>query len=276
VGLHLPYIDTDNNVIVDDTTLLATTLTLWRFDEATGQWVQLPDAMIFPAAKVLVVSTTQLGLFGLFRAADGRMGEVGLGDGGLGRVPVGPVVSVPPGAPWVNIGLVTRPPFLVPWDTTGLAEGEYELRALCANTLARLDQLLAENSGGSGNPGGRSSGSSRGNDSASNCFIATAAFGSPLAPQVEVLRRFRDRYLLPHALGRTAVQVYNTVSPPLADAIRERPALRAAVRMGLTPVVWGVDIAVHGCIELQLGLLLGLVGSVSFTGWQVRQRRRQS
>ena len=90
------------------------------------------------------------------------------------------------------------------------------------------------------------------------CFIATAAFGSPLAPQVQVLRAFRDRYLLPTAQGSWLVQRYYDVSPSLAATIRDRAALRAIVRFGLTPVVWSVWVVMHGTGAHAL-LLLGFV-----------------
>lgn len=72
----------------------------------------------------------------------------------------------------------------------------------------------------------------------SMCFVATAAYGSPLAPHVKTLRQFRDRWLLPHPPGRLLVHAYYRVSPPLADWIAEREWARAVARVLLTPVVW--------------------------------------
>jgi hypothetical protein len=69
------------------------------------------------------------------------------------------------------------------------------------------------------------------------CFIATAAFGSVLAPEVQVLREVRDTYLLPYGLGRKAVQTYYALSPPLADVISRSDALRGIVRFILVPLV---------------------------------------
>ena len=71
----------------------------------------------------------------------------------------------------------------------------------------------------------------------SRCFIATAAYGSPMEPQVRYLRAFRDQYLLTNEPGRKFVELYYTVSPPVADFIREHASLREIVRTGLEPLV---------------------------------------
>ena len=69
------------------------------------------------------------------------------------------------------------------------------------------------------------------------CFVATAAYGSPLAAEIAVLRELRDRYLMSHALGRALVSSYYAVGPAFADAIREHEGLRSAARFVLSPVV---------------------------------------
>ena len=74
-------------------------------------------------------------------------------------------------------------------------------------------------------------------DSDSRCFIATAAYGSPLSQDVKLLRAFRDQYLLTSEPGRKVVEFYYATSPPVADFIREHEMLRGVVRTGLEPLV---------------------------------------
>jgi len=69
------------------------------------------------------------------------------------------------------------------------------------------------------------------------CFIATAAYGTPMAEEIQSLREFRDKYLLTNPLGQGLVDIYYTISPPIADFITEHPDLKPMVRAGLTPVV---------------------------------------
>ena len=64
----------------------------------------------------------------------------------------------------------------------------------------------------------------------SPCFIATAAYGTPLHEDINVLRDFRDEYLMPNPAGRAFVKTYYTLSPPVADAIRANEGLMVLVR----------------------------------------------
>ena len=69
------------------------------------------------------------------------------------------------------------------------------------------------------------------------CFVATAAFGTPLAAEVATLRAFRDRVLLPSPAGRRLVAAYDRWSPALARVIARDERLRAWARAGLWPCV---------------------------------------
>jgi hypothetical protein len=68
------------------------------------------------------------------------------------------------------------------------------------------------------------------------CFIATAAWGSALAAQVESLRRARDAVRPGNAVAAVAVDLYYRSGPPAAATLRRSETARAAVRMLLSPV----------------------------------------
>ena len=72
----------------------------------------------------------------------------------------------------------------------------------------------------------------------STCFIATAAYGTPTAEEIDILREFRDAVLLPDGLGAKLISLYYETSPPIAEFISQNEALRTAVRVGLIdPIV---------------------------------------
>lgn len=92
------------------------------------------------------------------------------------------------------------------------------------------------------------------------CFIATAAFGSILERHVEVLREFRDRFLMGHDFGRLVVGMYYKYSPALADRIEESEILRGIVRIFLIPVVGAAAIVVYGTVPLLVCMLCMVIG----------------
>ncbi len=75
-------------------------------------------------------------------------------------------------------------------------------------------------------------------DGGGPCFIATAAYGTPMAGDINTLRLFRDKALLTSAAGSLAVDTYYRLSPPIADGVAASPLLAAIVRVALVPVVW--------------------------------------
>ncbi|MDI6810373.1 MAG: cohesin domain-containing protein [archaeon] len=88
------------------------------------------------------------------------------------------------------------------------------------------------------------------NTSISKCFIATAAYGTPLHEDIDVLRDFRDEYLMTNAIGKEFVKVYYAASPPIAEVISEHEWLRTLLREGLVKpsvyIVKGWDVTVEG------------------------------
>lgn len=105
------------------------------------------------------------------------------------------------------------------------------------------------------------------------CFIATAAYGSPLHPHLDILRDFRDKYLMPTKIGRTLVNLYYKYSPSVANIIAKNKALKVIVRNQLVPFIAFSYIAVHfGPIIITIILVLILaipIFSISF-----RRRKR--
>jgi nitrous oxidase accessory protein NosD len=74
------------------------------------------------------------------------------------------------------------------------------------------------------------------------CFIATAAYGTDTAKEIDILREFRDEVLLPDRLGAKLVSLYYQVSPPIANFVSQHEVLRTAVRVGFVdPVVVILD-----------------------------------
>ena len=78
------------------------------------------------------------------------------------------------------------------------------------------------------------------------CFIATAAYGSAMAAEIEPLRAFRDQILRRSVLGELAVQTYYTFGPPVAGVIGESELLRATARAALAPIVTASRAVLHG------------------------------
>jgi hypothetical protein len=105
------------------------------------------------------------------------------------------------------------------------------------------------------------------------CFIATAAYGTPMAEEIQVLREFRDEYLLINPLGQALVDIYYGVSPPVAEFITEHPSLKPVVRAGLLPAVAMSDVVVN-TTRLEKMVIVSLLVLVSVAVAVSATRRR--
>jgi uncharacterized repeat protein (TIGR02543 family) len=85
--------------------------------------------------------------------------------------------------------------------------------------------------------GGGDGGDDEGDGGGGGCFIATAAYGSPLHPHIDILRDFRDRYLMTNGLGCEFVDLYYKYSPFIAERIAKHKILKVVVRIQLSPLV---------------------------------------
>jgi hypothetical protein len=109
----------------------------------------------------------------------------------------------------------------------------------------------------------------------SPCCTATAAFGTPMAKEIGVLREFRDEYLFTNRLGRILADFYYGLSPPIAEFITEHPSLRPIVRTGLAPAVAVSTVVGNTSLIEKIAIAGSLVlFSVGLAVWATRRRGR--
>ena len=129
-------------------------------------------------------------------------------------------------------------------------------------------------------------------DDGGGCLIATAAYGTELAPQVQFLREIRDNQLMNTQSGAAFMtgfnQLYYSFSPTIADMERENPLFQEAVRAFITPMistlsimtladdgseskVLGLGISV---IMLNLGMYVAIPALVGFKAHKYIQSRK--
>jgi hypothetical protein len=104
------------------------------------------------------------------------------------------------------------------------------------------------------------------------CFIATATYGSPMDSRVDVLRQFRDSYLVTNPGGRGLVSVYYTLSPPVAQFIDDNPGLKPVVRAGLWPAVAVSTVVVTTTLAQKVAILGGFALVSIILVWLIRRR----
>ena len=104
------------------------------------------------------------------------------------------------------------------------------------------------------------------NSEGGGCLIATAAFGSEMAPQVQFLRELRDNTVLQTTSGTTFMtgfnQFYYSFSPYVADYERENPVFKEAVKVTLTPMLTSLTLLNYVEIDTEeemLGYGIGII-----------------
>lgn len=105
------------------------------------------------------------------------------------------------------------------------------------------------------------------------CFIATAAFGSPIEKHVQILKDFRDIYLLKSKPGIIFVKAYYKYSPAVADVIARHGILRTVVRIGLMPIIFFGYIAVSVSIVVQIMIMLFIIGAILYLKFKTQNSR---
>jgi len=103
-------------------------------------------------------------------------------------------------------------------------------------------------------------------DKKGGCLIATAAFGSEMAPQVQFLRELRDNTVLQTESGTSFMtgfnQFYYSFSPAIADYERENPAFKETVKLALTPLLTSLTLLQYADIDSEsemLGYGIGII-----------------
>ena len=107
---------------------------------------------------------------------------------------------------------------------------------------------------------------SKGSQSGGGCLIATAAFGSEMSPQVQMLREIRDNTVLQTESGTSFMtsfnQFYYSFSPTVADYERENPTFKEAVKLTLTPLLTSLALLQYADIDSEsemLGYGIGII-----------------
>ena len=104
------------------------------------------------------------------------------------------------------------------------------------------------------------------NEEGGGCLIATAAFGSEMAPQVQFLREIRDGKVMATESGTSFMtgfnQFYYSFSPAVADYERENPVFKEAVKVTLTPLLTSLTLLNYVDVDSEqemLGYGIGII-----------------
>ena len=185
------------------------------------------------------------------------------------------IISVSNGEIATVLGETTSGEFTIYHDDYNFMEGTM----LIANhindyTLKEWTDVSTFSKDGSTEPAKETTSVKTGNGG--GCLIATATYGSELAPQVQQLRELRDNQLLQTESGTAFMGTFNDIyysfSPIIADMEREHPMFKEAVKLAITPMISSLSILNYvdmnsesevlgygiSLILLNLGMYLGI------------------
>jgi hypothetical protein len=127
------------------------------------------------------------------------------------------------------------------------------------------------------------------NSEGGGCLIATATYGSEMAPQVQRLREIRDNQLMSTDSGISFMtgfnEFYYSFSPHIADMERESPVFKEMVKIGITPLLSTLSVMSYaetdseifgygiGIILMNLGMYVGIPSSVIY---QIKNKRKKN
>ncbi|MFB5647670.1 MAG: CFI-box-CTERM domain-containing protein, partial [Candidatus Nitrosomaritimum yanchengensis] len=148
----------------------------------------------------------------------------------------------------VNGKCVDKEPEVMCGEGTEFVDGQCVAikEPTCPTGYSLQDGLCVENKGG--------------------CLIATAAYGTELAPQIQFLREIRDNTVMTTSSGAAFMTGFNTLyysfAPTVADLERENPMFKEAVRVFITPMISSLSImslAYNGSEYEVLGLGISVI-----------------
>jgi hypothetical protein len=102
------------------------------------------------------------------------------------------------------------------------------------------------------------------------CFIATATYGSHAADELDVLRTFRDRYLLTNSVGTALVRVYYEHGPAVATAIARSNTLKTLTRAALRPI----GALAHVMLVTPMWMKLAIIAASAAVGVAMTRRKK--
>jgi len=148
-------------------------------------------------------------------------------------------------ASWMDV-LTQKRKYVWLADTAGLKQERDQPKTPEGSTQEPLEQTIQPEGGG--------------------CLIATAAFGSEFAPQVQMLREIRDNMVLNTASGTSFMTAFNlfyySFSPIIADMERENEAFKETVKFAITPLLTSLSLLNHVDIDSEEEMLFYGIGII--------------